>query len=172
VVAVEVTDDPGWDFVPFPPAVLDPIMGPRAAHMRRIKNSFWFTHQANNSKARVHYGDACNLPDALGTFDIAVMAAVLLHTRSPLAIIAECAKRSQSLVISDLLLPELEGSPVCRLHPTRENKSWDTWWHFSTDFLAQFIGVLGYDDCTITRHTQTTFDGQLQVFFTIVARRR
>ncbi len=168
VVAVEVTDDPGWDFVPYPPAVLDPIRVTRAEHMRRIKNSFWFTHRANNSKAKLYYGDACNLPDALGSFDIAVMAAVLLHTRSPLAIIEECAKRAKTLVICDLLFTDIEGSPVCRLNPTRENKSWDTWWHFSTDFLAQFIGVLGYDNCTITRHTQMAPNGPLQLF-TIVA---
>ncbi len=29
VVALEVLDDPGWDFVPFPPAVLNPVLGPR-----------------------------------------------------------------------------------------------------------------------------------------------
>ncbi len=124
--------------------------------------------QANKSKAKLYYGDACNLPDALGSFDIAVMVAVLLHTRSPLTIIEQCAKRAKMLVISDCLFPDIEGSPVCRLHPTRENKSWDTWWHFSTDFLAQFIGVLGYDNCTITRHTQMHHHGPVQ-FFTIVA---
>jgi hypothetical protein len=62
VVALEVPDDPGWDFVPYPEEVLQPICGPWRQGMTRIKNSFWFLHQLNGSKARLCYGDACNMP--------------------------------------------------------------------------------------------------------------
>jgi hypothetical protein len=168
VQAVEVTDEPGWDFVPFPAAVLDPVRAPRAVHLQRVKNSFWFTHAANKSSAKIFYGDAYNLPDALGQFDIAVMAAVLLHTRSPLAIMEQCARRADTLIVTDCFFPELEGSPVCRLNPSRDNKSWDTWWHFSTDFFAQFVGVLGYETCVITRHEQM-HHGHPVPMFTIIA---
>jgi hypothetical protein len=40
VVAVRGDSDPGWDFVPYSSAVLDPIRVKRAEHMRRSKNSF------------------------------------------------------------------------------------------------------------------------------------
>jgi O-methyltransferase len=168
VVAVEVTDAPGWDFVPYPPFVLDPVRSPWADQMRRIKNSFWFTHKINNATAKLFYGNAYDLPNELGTFDLAVMAAVLLHTRNPLGIIEQCAKRAQTLVITDLLYPDIEDLPVCRLHPTRENKSLDTWWEFSSKFLTQFISVLGYSRCDVTKHYQTSMHGPMQ-FFTIVA---
>jgi len=35
----------------------------------------------------------------------------------------------------------LEGAPVCRLAPTPQNFLWHTWWHFSTEFFAQFLAV-------------------------------
>ena len=85
VISVEVTDEHGWDFVPYPDARLEEVFGPRRIVMQQLKNSYWFSHAALQSKAKVYYGDAYNLPAALGEFDIAVMGAVLLHCRDPLA---------------------------------------------------------------------------------------
>ena len=56
VVALEVPDDPGWiSFHTY--EALQPIFGRRRQGMTRIKNSFWFLHQLNGSKARLCYGD-------------------------------------------------------------------------------------------------------------------
>jgi len=54
------------------------------------------------------------------------MASVLLHTRSPLAIIEECGQAGENARNRRTPVPDIEGSPVCRLNPTRENKEWDT----------------------------------------------
>ena len=62
VVALEVPDDPGWDFVPFPPEVMNPIREPRREHMRSLKASFWFVHSAHRSQAQLLYGDAYAIP--------------------------------------------------------------------------------------------------------------
>ena len=48
-VAVELPEGVGWDFVPFPESFLAPIR--QIAGMPRLKNSFWFNHAANKSKA-------------------------------------------------------------------------------------------------------------------------
>ena len=95
VISVEVTDEHGWDFVPYPDARLEEVFGPRRIVMQQLKNSYWFSHAALQSKARVYYGDAYNLPTALGEFDIAVMGAVLLHCRDPLRIVEQCGKTSE-----------------------------------------------------------------------------
>ena len=95
VVSVEVTEEHGWDFVPYPAARLEEVLGPRRIVMQQLKNSYWFSHAALQSKAKVYYGDAYNLPAALGEFDIAVMGAVLLHCRDPLRIIEQCGKMSK-----------------------------------------------------------------------------
>ncbi len=170
VVALEVRDDPGWDFVPFPDAVMAPVYEPRREHMRRIKNSWWFVHAAFKSQAKMIYADAYAIPD-MGQFDVALMGAVLLHTRAPLQIVEQCAKWAKTIIITDLLWPDLEGrGAVCRLSPTAENKDWGTWWHFSTAFFAQYLRVLGYPDPVVTTHTQQ-HAGRASDLFTVTATR-
>ena len=169
VTAIEVKDNPGWDFVPFPNYILEPIRGPRREHMRRLKNSWWFNHEAFRSQAKLAYADAYDLPGAIGQFDVAVMGALLLHTRAPLQIVEQCTRRADTLVITDLYSPELEGSPICRLLPSAGADNWHTWWKFSTDFLTQFLGVMEFKSVTTT-HEQRHRKGPYQ-FFTIVASR-
>ena len=53
VISVEVTDEHGWDFVPYPDARLEEVFGPRQIVMQQLKNSYWFSHAALQSKARV-----------------------------------------------------------------------------------------------------------------------
>jgi SAM-dependent methyltransferase len=170
VISVEVTDDHGWDFVPYPDARLEEVFGPRRIVMQQLKNSYWFSHTALQSKAKVYYGDAYNLPEALGEFDIAVMGAVLLHCRDPLRIVEQCAKRAKSLIIVDKFHPDLEGTPVCRLAPTAENFSWHTWWHFSTQFFTQFLVVMAFTTSAPVTHQQY-HRGRAHTLFTLVARR-
>ena len=77
-----------------------------------------------------------DLPAELGEFDVAVLASVLLHTRSPAKILASCARRVRgSIIVTDLYYPEIGDGPVCSLVPTLENGMWDTWWRFSPAFL-------------------------------------
>src|SRR5262249_31609464 len=121
VVSVEVTAEHGWDFVPYPSAQLQEVFGPRQVVMQQLKRSFWFSHTALHSKTKMYYGNVYNLPAALGEFDIAVMAAVLLHCRDPIGIVEQCGKRAKTLIIVDKFHPDLEGAPVCRLAPTPEN---------------------------------------------------
>lgn len=169
VTAVEVPDEPGWDFVPFPAEVLEPLYGPRCEVMHQLKNSWWFNHHAFKSSAMLAYADVYALPLELGRYDIAVMGSVLLHTKAPLQIIEQCANHADTLIITDMLHPELEGSPVCRLVPSERNVRWDTWWEFSTDFLIQFLGVMGFR-AEKNLHSQP-HHGHDYPFFTLVARR-
>jgi O-methyltransferase len=171
VVSVEVTEEHGWDFVPYPAARLEEVFGPRRIVMQQLKNSYWFSHAAVQSNAKVYYGDVYNLPAALGEFDIAVMAAVLLHCRDPLRIVEQCAKMAKSLIIVDKFYPDLEGAPVCRLAPTPENFLWHTWWHFSTQFFTQFLTVMGFTASKPTMHEQY-HRGRAHALFTIIGGRQ
>lgn len=168
VVSVEVTDDPGWDFVPYPAALLREVLEPRREIMQRLKKSFWFAHAAHKSKAQVYYGDVYHLPAQLGEFEIALMGSVLLHLHSPLKAVSQCAHRARTLIITDMFHPDLEGKPICRLVPSPNNFEWDTWWNFSTAFFAEFLAVMGFPTTTIIRHTQY-YKGAVHTLFTIVA---
>jgi O-methyltransferase len=168
VVALEVTDEPGWDYVPFPVEITGPKLVERRSMMCRLKNSFWFNHGANRSRSRLIYADAYNIPNEIGHFDVSIMAAVLLHTHSPLQIVSECAKRSSTLIITDLYYPDLEGAAVSRLRPTAENLQWDMWWEFSSDFFTQFAKVLGFSNVRTSLSEHAHF-GHSYKFFTVVA---
>jgi SAM-dependent methyltransferase len=170
VVSVEVTAEHGWDFVPYPASRLEEILGPRQLVMQRLKNSYWFSHAAHHSKARVYYGDVYDLPAALGEFDIAVMGSVLLHCRDPLRIVEQCGHKSGLLVIVDMFHPDLEGAPVCRLAPTPQNFLWHTWWQFSTQFFTQFLAVMGFTTSETLTHEQY-HRGRAHTLFTIVAQK-
>lgn len=143
VVSIEIPDEPGWNFVPYPKEVSGSVLTRRRLSMDRLKRSYWLAHGAHRSSARLCYADAAELPDEIGMFDVALMANVLLHCESPVRIMQQCAARAASLIVVEMLHPELEGAPVCKLVPTRDNSRWDTWWEFSTDFLVQYMGVLG-----------------------------
>jgi SAM-dependent methyltransferase len=170
VISVEVTEQHGWDFVPYPVERLQEVFGPRRIVMQQLKNSYWFSHAALKSKARVHYGDVYDLPPALGQFDIAVMGSVLLHCRDPLRIVEQCGKIAPVLIITDMFRPELEGSAICRLAPTPQKFLWDTWWHFSTQFFTQFLGVMGFTSTQTSTHQQY-HRKKAYTLFTIVGRR-
>jgi O-methyltransferase len=169
VISVEVTDDHGWDFVPYPAERLEEVFGPRRIVMQQLKNSYWFCHAAHQSKAKVYYGDVYNLPAALGKFDIAVMGAVLLHCRDPLRIVEQCGKLARTLVVVDMFHPDLEEAPVCRLAPTPQNFLWHTWWHFSTQLFTQFLAVMGVSSSEVSQHEQP-HRGKPYTLFTVVGR--
>jgi hypothetical protein len=170
VLSIEIPDDPGWDFVPYPSDILNPVFEPRRQIMQKVKNSYWFSHEAFGSKAQLMYADAYRLPDALGVFDVALLGSLLLHCRDPLQIVEQCAARASTLIITDLFFPELEGSPVCRLVPTAENRRWDTWWQFSTEFFSQFLKVIDFTCIGVSTHAQS-HHGRPYTLFTITAQK-
>jgi SAM-dependent methyltransferase len=151
VVALEIPEGIGWDFVPFPEQMLSPIREKQIAGMPRLTNGFWLYHAANKSKAKVIYADVYNIPD-LGEFDIAVMASVLQHCQNPVRIVEQCARVARTLLITERHFPELNGA-VCQLEPSQENQSWHTWWRFSPTFFTQYLGVLGFADPVVTLHS-------------------
>ncbi len=150
IVAVEIPEGMGWDFVPLPETVLAPIRAKRIAGIPTMKNGFWQNHIANHSKAKVAYADVYNLPN-LGQFDIAVLASVLLHCRSPVSIIEQCSTRAKTILITERHFPELYG-PICRLVPSEKNAVWDTWWSFTPEFFTQYLSVLGCRDTRVSFH--------------------
>jgi SAM-dependent methyltransferase len=140
-------------------------------HIGRIRKGFWFCHERFDSSARVYHGSSENLPMELGRFDTALLAAILLHARSPVAILESCARLvDKTLIITEMHYPELGEEGVCALVPTAGNNAWDTWWRFTPRFFTQFLEVLGFSNHRVTFHTQRAFDHEHQMF-TVVAER-
>jgi len=173
-VALDIPENGNWDFVPFPDDVMAGVREHRFSDMKYIRNTFWYTHRAFKLKAKAVYADAYNIPRELGAFDIAVLAAVLLHTSNPQRIIAECARLANTIIITEMMYPDIEeqNKALIRLHPTPENRDWGTWWHFTSTFFRQYLGVLGFSKQAVTYHKQREeWQHRQGDFFTIVASR-
>ena len=170
VVALEMPPEVGWDYVPYPPAILAPIIQDRVGIMQRLRNSFWFTHATLRLQARLAYASAYDIPAGLGQFDVAVLACVLLHCHSPMRIVEQCARRASTLIITDMYDPGLDGLRACQLLPTAENQNWHSWWRFSPDLFVTFLQVMGFHHFRQNIHTQQSAMGPLRLF-TIVASR-
>ena len=173
VVAVELPEHYPWDIVPYAQLDLEQIAADRLIGMRALRNGFWYAHRALGLRARLFYGSVADLPDDQGPFDVSVLAAVLLHTRDPVALLEACAARTgESVVVVERSFPELNqiGMPLARLVPTVDNEIWHTWWSFTPSLLEQLLAVLGFGSATVSFHEQRHRSGMIPLF-TVVATR-
>jgi SAM-dependent methyltransferase len=134
-------------------------------HIGGIRNGFWFCHKQFGSSARVYHGSAENLPESLGEFGVVLLASILLHSRSPVAILESCARLvSETIIITEIHDEALGEGPVCSLVPTQGNNAWDTWWRFTPRFFTQFLEVLGFTEHKVTFHQQLADKAPLNMF--------
>jgi O-methyltransferase len=171
VVCIEPPIDAAWDFIPRG-GVFDAAGYRRGftKHMTRIRNGFWFAHAAYGSKVQVWETGAYHLPSELGRFDIAIMAAILVHCASPVGIMAACASVADTLIITDRV--SSHKAPLAQLMPSADNGNNDTWWEFSPTFSPEFTRLMGFHQQTITHaeHRCSYLDQGLSMM-TLVARR-
>ena len=140
-------------------------------HIGRIRNGFWFCHEKFGSHARVYHGSAEDLPESLGEFDVAILASILLHARSPVAILESCARLvSDTIIITEIHDEALGEGPLCSLVPTAGNNAWDTWWRFTPRFFTQFLEVLGFTEHKVTFHRQLADKTPLNMFTVVSSR--
>ena len=171
VFCVEPPMDAFWDLVPWPDA--GATQQGFAAHIARIRNSFWYLHGLYRSKVECYEADLYNLPSGLPRFDTAVFGSVLLHCCSPVKMLQAVGNLVDGqIVVTERFFAELADQPVCRLLPSRENGVRETWWEFSPLFFQQYLGIIGFPRCTVTRHRQWYAAGDSWIdMFTIVASR-
>ena len=171
VVSIEPPITQLWDYVPQPSRILDDFRAIFPPHISRIRNGFWYCHNKKGSTVELFEENAYDLPQSLGTFDIGLLSAVLLHTRSPVAMMESMAKLvTDTMVITELYFTDIEGPPVSRLAPGPDNPTCDTWWQFSTQFFVNFLAILGFSNSAITLSNQKLSD-RVMPMFTVVARR-
>lgn len=160
-----------WDYVPQSRDILEKFSSIFPDHIARIRNGFWHCHKEKKSSVQLFEENAYYLPSSLGKFDIGLLAAVLLHTRSPVTIMESVAKLvTDTIVVTELYFEDLEGQSVSRLAPGPDNPTCDTWWQFSTQFFVRYLAVLGFPNAKITLSQQKLSD-RVVPMFTVVARR-
>jgi O-methyltransferase len=171
VSAVEPPMERLWDTFPHQGVDWEAWRASFLPHIVGVRNSFWYLHHHLNSQARLIETVPEAIPAAVGSFDIGLLAAILLHTRSPFSILASVAARvKEAVIVTELYDPSLGDLPVTRLIPRAERTEVDTWWSFSPNFFVQALACLGFPNAEITIHHQRGPGGMVPMF-TVVARR-
>jgi SAM-dependent methyltransferase len=149
-----------------------------------VNNAWWYLHRDRNLRARIAYGDVYDLPDDLGTFDVAFFGSILLHLRDPFQALEQAARRTTDrLIVTDMLYTDLvpadgllglagrvrrrlartvgrpgAGDPhnLLRFAPEQDNPGVSTlWWHFSPAAVANMLRRLGFVGIRTTYHAQS-----------------
>ena len=175
VVSVEAGDDNRWEFfwdIPDgTPAELSEKIATHREMMLRLKNSYWLAHSAFGSNARVHYGSAYDIPNELGQFDISVLGCVLLHNKSPLQILEDCAKRTRETIVVVEVFRETQLSQTrVVFQPGARERQWHTWWSFSPVYFSEILHSMGFTEQRVSFHHQIC-KGEPTALFTVVANR-
>ena len=70
----------------------------------RVQNSWWWLTSQWNVNVPAVYGNIYALPDDLGTFDVSIFGAILLHLRDPYGALLQAARRTRhEIVVSDVI---------------------------------------------------------------------
>jgi SAM-dependent methyltransferase len=191
VVAYDLSDEVGsWDLVPFGGTPDASMAAERSRGLRLLNNGFWFAHTKLNSKARVVYGSAYEVPDAIGPVDVATFGCVLLHLRDPfLALERALRLTKESVIVTEVAsrpalvmgrLPKWTHSALARsrLLPAGvgfmpdhwTGKPDETWWRLTPWGVSRMLGVLGFDVCRVVFHTKL-YGGKPYPLYTLVAKR-
>lgn len=173
VTCLEPTMSHLWDIVPFEKFDTQGWRRKFESRIEGVRNSFWYVHRHNGSRVKMLEGDPYNLPEALGSFDIGVLASVLLHCRRPFDMLQSVASRTQlTVVVTELHNPSMGDEPLCMLMPHVGVAQVDTWWQFTPQFFVSALGLLGFTECKVTYHTQKQPAEDREVsMFTVVGQR-
>jgi hypothetical protein len=146
-----------------------------------VHNAWWYTKRARGLRAQMVYGPIYELPGDLGTFDVSLFGALLLHLRRPFDALAEAARVTRDvMVVTEAVDPDLRDAtgPVCKFNPVHESHPSTLWWSFSPAIIVEQLRVLGFGDSTVTFHEQPHQFGHdrdhaasAAPMFTVVARR-
>lgn len=181
VVAHDLSELESWDVVPFPDIDVEFHVASRRGTMRMINNGWWLCHRAVSSRAKVVYSSIYDIPPAIGPVDISTFCSVLLHVRDPfLALHNGLRLTREAVVVTDIVgtrtvaddAPGRPDLPFAEFVPDfRTQNPVDTWWFLNPPVVQAWLGALGFEDTTVTRHLQHgPLMGQRE-FFTVVGRR-
>lgn len=198
VVSYDLSEDFQWDVVPYARSSNDLARTRDDGYwlatedqfkdgIRRLNNAYWLCHRAYESRARAVYGTIYDVPAEIGEVDVVTLGAILLHTRDPFGALASPSRLARETVVvteardrlslppalrrAKNLLPQRLRRPTMRFLPDwRTARDPDGWWSLSPELIVEFLGVLGFEDTTLSYHSQS-YKGQMRPMFTVVGRR-
>jgi SAM-dependent methyltransferase len=148
VVAVDLPESASYDARPFASHTEEMRGG-----LRGIRNAYWLGHALTESSAKVVYAHVGEIPDALGRFDVAVLANVLQHVRDPLGALMSVARKTNRLVVTEAdwmhgLYEDVVGMVLF------QGAAPYSWFQLRLPLVTTFLAELGFAKQHVDRHEQ------------------
>lgn len=176
VVSYDLSEHYDWDIVPFFENQGDGSREARRSHLQKINNGYWLSHQAFQSSAKMAYGVAYDIPEAIGAVDVAVFGSVLLHLRDPFLALQNGARLAQEAIIVADISPYGRLASAFRRNPrfmprgSKPQGITDGWFRLPPLLVQEYLAILGFKNSTITWKTYR-YGNSVRPIYTIIARR-
>ena len=124
--------------------------------INRNHGGWWHLHRVFGSSAKFVQGNIYDMPADLGTFDVTLVGAILLHLREPWGALSQAARRTTEVMIvteplqDDVADPE---SNIMRFSPSAEHHL-TNWWSIYPGAVVSMLQRLGFGNTEVTYHTQ------------------
>jgi hypothetical protein len=174
VVAYDLSDEYDWDIVPFGGSIDQKLRAERRKRIRQLNNAWWLTHRLLHSRAKVVYGTAYTIPEAIGPVDTATFGCILLHLRDPfLALQRAAVLARQTLVVTDVMPgwgDETNNHPLTFIPDPANPDMNDSWCYLAPGLVERYLHILGFPRTAISYH-QPLFQGHPAPLYTVTGSR-
>ena len=111
----------------------------------RNHDAWWYLHRTLGSSARFVQGNIYDMPADLGTFDITLVGAILLHLREPWGALSQAARRTTgTMIVTEPLQDDLDPpeSNIMRFSPSAEHHL-TNWWSIYPGAVVSMLVAAG-----------------------------
>jgi O-methyltransferase len=122
----------------------------------RNHDGWWHLHRTLGSSAKFVQGDIYDMPADLGTFDVTVVGAILLHLREPWGALSQAARRTtETMIVTEPLQDDLDPpeSNIMRFSPSAEHHL-TNWWSIYPGAVVSMLSRVGFGKTETTMHAQ------------------
>jgi hypothetical protein len=143
-------------------------------------DAWWHLHRTFGSAAKFVQGNIYDMPADLGTFDVTLVGAILLHLREPWGALSQAAQRTTDvMIVTEPLQDDVDPpeSNIMRFAPSADHHL-TNWWSIYPGAVVSMLNRLGFSRTEITYHTQRHHlshdmgsDAIDQRMYTVVGRR-
>ena len=122
----------------------------------RNHDAWWYLHRTLGSSAKFVQGSIYDMPADLGTFDVTVVGAILLHLREPWGALSQAAQRTtETMIVTEPMQDDLDPpeTNIMRFSPSAEHHL-TNWWSIYPGAVVSMLARLGFGQTETTMHAQ------------------
>jgi hypothetical protein len=181
VVAFDVAPGVSPDVMPTPGLDIENVRQQFARDTKSVRAAWWYFHREFSSNSKAVYGNIYEMPKDIGSFDVSVVGAILLHLANPFAALTQIARLTKkTMIISDLYLHRMWspfGGATMEINPHKGKCGPMAWWRISPKAVEHMLHANGFQVRSLTIEKYKNYEGgdpnisRKLKFFTIVADR-